>query len=69
MIVSVNGEPRELSDQATVAGLVAELGAPGVDGRGIAVAVGGEVVPRTRWAGHSLCEGDAVEVLTAVQGG
>jgi sulfur carrier protein len=37
--------------------------------RGVAVAVNGEVVPRSTWAAVPLAEGDAVEVLTAAQGG
>ncbi len=37
-------------------------------GRGIAVAVNGEVVPRSEWH-RPLRDGDAVEVLTATQGG
>jgi sulfur carrier protein len=37
--------------------------------RGVAVAVNGEVVPRSTWAATPLAEGDAVEVLTAAQGG
>ena len=41
------------------------------DDRGVdvAVAVDGEVVPRSRWADHALAEGQRVEVLQAVQGG
>ena len=37
--------------------------------RGVAVAVNGEVVPRSTWASKRLGEGDSVEVLTAAQGG
>jgi len=37
--------------------------------RGVAVAVGAEVVPRADWATTTLAEGDVVEVLVAVQGG
>ena len=36
---------------------------------GVAVAVDGEVVPRTAWSGHALGEGAKIEILTAVQGG
>jgi sulfur carrier protein len=68
MTISVNGEPRELSSGATVQTLVASLPAA-PDGRGVAVAVGGEVVPRTAWSSTELSEGARVEVLAAVQGG
>ncbi len=36
---------------------------------GIAVAVNGEVVPRSSWDRRFLSVGDAVEVVTAVAGG
>ncbi len=68
MTVSVNGERRELAAGTTVAGLVSTLsGAP--DGRGVAVAVDGEVVPRGSWATAELRDGARVEVVVAVQGG
>jgi sulfur carrier protein len=66
--VTVNGDRRELPAGATVASVVAELpNAP--EGRGVAVAVGGEVVPRAQWANTALHEGAHVEVVVAVQGG
>jgi len=67
MRLSVNGAPREEPDGATVAELV-ELLTPGRT-RGVAVAVNGTVVPRTNWPAVRLSDGDAVEVLTATQGG
>jgi sulfur carrier protein len=68
MMISVNGEPRELTTGATVQTLVGLLEvAP--DGRGVAVAVAGEVVPRTAWSLTELRDGAQVEVLVAVQGG
>jgi sulfur carrier protein len=66
--VVINGEPRRLPDGATVELAVQEAGAPR-DGRGVAVAVDGEVVPRGDWTDTKLSEGQSVEVLTAVQGG
>jgi sulfur carrier protein len=38
-------------------------------GRGVAVAVDAEVVPRTEWDTHELTDGAQVEVLRAIQGG
>jgi sulfur carrier protein len=64
--VTLNGEPRELPEDATVATAVLELGA---SERGVAVAVDGEVVPRGDWASTPVREGQEVEVLRAVQGG
>ena len=66
--VTLNGEPRELPDGATVADAVAAVGAPS-DGRGVAAAVEGAVVPRSAWTAHPLVADDRVEVLQAVQGG
>ena len=64
----VNGEPRELPDGTTVTALVTELGLP-AGGRGVAVAVDGEIVPRAEWGTHALDETAHVEVVTAMQGG
>jgi sulfur carrier protein len=64
----VNGTTKELRDDATVAQLVAEL-APGRRERGTAVAVNGEVVPKTKWDTARLSSGDRIEVLHAIGGG
>ena len=49
MIVTVNGERCELAPGATVASVV-ELLEVAPDARGVAVALDGEVVSRSRWA-------------------
>ncbi len=66
--VTLNGEPCELPDGASLERAVREAGA-GEGGRGVAVAVDGEVVPRGEWSEFALREGQRVEVLHAVQGG
>ncbi len=68
MIITVNGNRRDIPAGATVSTLVASLREV-PEGRGLAVALGGEVVPRSAWADTMLPEGATVEVLTAVQGG
>jgi sulfur carrier protein len=68
MVVTLNGEACELPEGATVTDAVKAAGAP-EDGRGVAVAVDGEVVPRGRWTVRRLRADDRVEVLQAVQGG
>ncbi|MEA2495672.1 MAG: sulfur carrier protein [Thermoleophilaceae bacterium] len=68
MTIWVNGEERDLPSGATVAAVVAAIGAP-ADGRGIAAAVDGEVVPRDQWQQLQLADGQRVEVVQAVQGG
>jgi sulfur carrier protein len=66
--VTVNGEARELPGGTTVATVVASL--PGAsEGRGVAVALDGEVVPRGAWGETELADGACVEVVAAVQGG
>ena len=46
-----------------------ELAGAPEGGRGVAVALDGEVVPRGEWASTELREGQELEVLHAVQGG
>ncbi|WP_026910674.1 sulfur carrier protein ThiS [Patulibacter minatonensis] len=65
--VHVNGEPREAAGRS-VTDLVVSMGLP-ADGRGVAVAIGGEVVARGTWATRALVAGEHVEVLVAMQGG
>ena len=66
--VVLNGERQGLPQGATVADAVRASGAE-ESGRGVAVALDGEVVPRGRWRDTELAEGARVEVLQAVQGG
>jgi sulfur carrier protein len=67
VIVTVNGERREVPGGATVATVVSLLGSAG--GRGVAVALGGEVVPRGEWEATPISDGAHVEVVAAIQGG
>lgn len=62
----VNGHPRTLPENATVADLVRALG---LEGKRIAVEVNGDVVPRSRHEATPLRDGDAVEIVGAVGGG
>jgi sulfur carrier protein len=64
----LNGEEADLQAGANVAQAVAATGAPS-DGRGVAAAVDGEVVPRDSWQQTELADGQRVEVVQAVQGG
>ena len=68
MIVTVNGQARELESGATVASVLAALDvAP--DARGVAVALDGEVVTRSRWSQTQIMDGALVEIVSAIQGG
>lgn len=64
--LTVNGEPCELPEPATVAALLARLGI--VAGR-VAVEVNEDVVPRGTYDAHRLAAGDRVEVVHFVGGG
>lgn len=66
MKATVNGESRDLPDDATVASLLELIGAPGT---GIAVARNDSVVRRSDYASHVLAEGDRIEIIRAVAGG
>ena len=68
MRVLLNGDEAVLEDDATVAAAVASLDLP-ASGRGVAVAVDAEVVPRGEWNETKLHEGARVEILRAIQGG
>jgi sulfur carrier protein len=75
--IVVNGKPVRLPSGASVADVLRHLLAPAtadaidetaVPG-GIAVALGDEVVPASRWAATPVRHGDRLEVLGAVAGG
>jgi sulfur carrier protein len=68
VIVDLNGEQVELADGASVADAVAAVGADS-GRRGVAVAVDGEVIPRSGWEETRLRGGQKVEVVEAIQGG
>lgn len=66
-VFRVNGAERKLV-ACDLTELLEQLGHPG-DAQGIAVAVNGQVVPRSAWSERQLRAGDDVEIVGAVQGG
>ncbi len=66
MHVSVNGVRTVVEEAATVAVLVA-ASSSGHDR--VAVALNGDVVPRSRWDSTMLAGGDSLEVLAPTAGG
>jgi sulfur carrier protein len=66
MKLRLNGKPYETRSGITVAELLLELD---LGTQRMAVAVNGEVTPKSRRARHTLEEGDEVEVIHAVAGG
>jgi len=65
--VFVNDRRHELAGGSSLLALLGELGL--ADRRGVAVAVNGEVVPRSAWGGRALGDRDRVIVIRATQGG
>ena len=68
MTIWVNGHASEHRPGTSLADAIRSMIAP-LDGRGVAAAVDGEVVPRDRWPDTRLQDGQRVEVVQAVQGG
>ncbi len=66
IIVVVNGEERPVEAGITLDGLLEVLG---TRRRGVAVALDGEVVPRSAWRSSTLLAGARVEIVTAAAGG
>ncbi len=64
--VVVNGQPESFPADTTLGAVVSRLRPSRT---GIAVAIGDDVVPRAEWDSRQLCDGDEIEILTAVQGG
>lgn len=64
-MLTLNGQPRPLEQMTTVADVVAAHHGGG----GVAVALNGAIVPRSRWADQPVHEGDVVDLVVAAQGG
>lgn len=65
MIIQLNGQPRTLAENYTLASLVDELQ---LTGR-LAVEINGDIIPRGRFAEHPLHDGDRIEIVRAIGGG
>ena len=66
MTLTVNGEPKSVSEGLTLAQLLRELG---LERNPIAVELNRQVVPRDRHVAVRLAEGDRLEIVTLVGGG
>ncbi len=67
-MIVLNGDRVQLPEGASLLAALANIGID-EESRGVAVAVDGEVVPRTHWEAYTLHDGARVEALTAMQGG
>ncbi len=66
MQIFLNGEPREIADDTTLAQLIDALD---LNGQRYAVEIDEALIPRSRHASHRLHAGDRVEVVQAIGGG
>ncbi|MGH8660866.1 MAG: sulfur carrier protein ThiS [Burkholderiales bacterium] len=66
MLVTVNGEHRQLDAPVSCAELLERLD---LAGKRVALERNGEIVPRSRFAFERLVEGDRLEIVVAVGGG
>ncbi|HUW38721.1 MAG TPA: sulfur carrier protein ThiS [Rhodocyclaceae bacterium] len=64
--ITLNGEPRRLAADTSVARLLEELG---YAGKRVAVERNGEIVPKSRHEQTPLGQGDRIEIVVAVGGG
>jgi len=64
--ISVNGEPRQIAEGATVAELLDQLE---LTGKYVAVEVNLHLVPAAKHAQYRLAQGDRLEIVTLVGGG
>ncbi|WP_421187613.1 sulfur carrier protein ThiS [Aeromonas sanarellii] len=66
LTIRLNDKAQPLAAGQSVADLLA---AQGVNPQGVAVALNGAVLPRSRWAETPLVEGDELHLFTAIAGG
>ncbi len=66
MLVTINGESREVPTDLTVTALVAHLG---LAAGPVAVEVNREIVPRAEHGARRISAGDAIEIVHFVGGG
>ena len=64
--IQVHGETQNLPETTPLEGWVQSLEIPY---RHVAIAINGEVIPRSQWTLTSLTEGDEVQIIHAVGGG
>ena len=66
MRITLNGEPKEVLEEITVAELLTQLG---LDPKFLAVERNQQLIPRGRHRECRLADGDNVEIVTLVGGG
>ena len=66
IVVSINNEQQQFEKTVTVDEL---LGLCGYECKKVAVAINTEFVPRSGYDSQMIADGDAIDILAAVQGG
>jgi thiamine biosynthesis protein ThiS len=66
MRITVNGKPREIDRELDLPSFLRETG---VEPKLVAVAINGEVVPKSEYAAARVREGDVLEIVRMVGGG
>ena len=66
MKLQINGELKTYNDPLTVADLISSMG---LKPDRVAVELNLDIVPRDRWAGTNLSDGDRLEIVQFVGGG
>jgi sulfur carrier protein len=66
MNVTVNENRVEIAQQTSIEQLLITLDKPLT---GCALAVNQQIISRSRWAKHMLCEGDEISLFQAIAGG
>ncbi|MFQ5353716.1 MAG: sulfur carrier protein ThiS [Thermodesulfobacteriota bacterium] len=66
MLITINGEPREVREGITLKNLLLELE---INTRGTAVEINREIVPRASHNERLVAEGDVIEIIRMVGGG
>lgn len=67
MTLTVNHQPVEIADSASLGALLTQLAI--ANQKGIAVAVDNAIVPRAAWAQFALAGNEKITILQATQGG
>ncbi|WP_299810231.1 sulfur carrier protein ThiS [uncultured Shewanella sp.] len=70
IVININDELKQVANNSTVQSVI-EMYAEvrGVDILGIAAAINGEVLPRSRWLTECCQAGDKLEIFSVVAGG
>lgn len=66
IMISVNNSRQSINNNSSVATLLEQLG---YQSNKVAVAVNSDFVPRSQYNEYKLNDNDAVDILSAVQGG